>query len=351
MGGALLEHWMSGGEEFTIVDPMLETAPEGVRLVRDRSEIAEERFDTSIVAIKPPMIDDVLDSAAIAGDVLLADDGSEQPPPADWNCRWKSIQTLRVLRLKRNLGHQRAICVALCHLNIQPECQQVLIMDGDGEDVPEDIERLLSRLNRGDGARVVFAERMKRSEGSLFSFFYFVYRTLHRLLVGHRVRVGNFSVMNRQCLESLCVSWELWNHYAAAVFASKQPMALVPTARGKRLAGRSKMNFPALVMHGLSALSVFSDRISTRLLLLSAAGSAMAVVGLIVVTSIRLTTTYAIPGWATNAFGLLLLLLVQIVAFMLTSCLVVLFTRGLSQFIPARDFEHFVLRVEEVSHD
>ena len=60
MGGALLEHWMSGGEEFTIVDPMLETAPEGVRLVRDRSEIAEERFDTIIVAIKPQMIDDVL---------------------------------------------------------------------------------------------------------------------------------------------------------------------------------------------------------------------------------------------------------------------------------------------------
>ena len=107
------------------------------------------------------------------------------------------------------------------------------------------------------------------------------------------------------------------------------------------------MNFPALVMHGLSALSVFSDRITTRLLLCSAVGSATAILGLIVVTSIRLTTNLAIPGWATNAFGLLLLLLVQIVAFMLTACLVVLFTRGLSQFIPARDFEYFVLRVEE----
>ena len=60
MGGALLDHWMSGGEDFTIVDPMLDKAPEGVRLVSDRSMIADEKFDTIIVAIKPQMIDHVL---------------------------------------------------------------------------------------------------------------------------------------------------------------------------------------------------------------------------------------------------------------------------------------------------
>jgi hypothetical protein len=296
------------------------------------------------------MVDDQLVGAGMHADILLADDGSQQPQPTTWSLTWKSVRTLRILKLKRNLGHQRAICVSLCHLHNQPECQRVLIMDGDGEDAPHDILRLLSELENNGSAHVVFAERIKRSEGWMFSFFYLIYRTLHRLLVGHRVRVGNFSVMNRECLESLCVSWELWNHYAAAVFASRQPFVLVPTARGTRVAGESKMNFPALVMHGLSALSVFSDRISTRLLLFSAVGTAGAILGLIVVTSIRLATNYAIPGWATNAFGLLVLLLVQIFAFMLTSCLIVLFTRGLSQFIPVRDFEHFVLRVEEESH-
>ena len=298
-----------------------------------------------------PMIDDTMASSGLAADILVADDGSQQTQPPSWNCAWKGVQELRILRLKRNVGHQRAICVSLCHLNTQPDCERVIIMDGDGEDVPTDIPRLLYELGSTNGARVVFAERTKRSEGWVFSLFYFLYRTLHRVLVGHRVRVGNFSAINRQCLQSLCISWELWNHYAAAVFASRQPMSLIPTTRGNRLAGESRMNFPALVMHGLSALSVFSDRISTRLLLFSAAGSATAVLGLIVVTSIRLTMNLAIPGWATNAFGLLLLLLVQIVAFMLTACLVILFTRGLSQFIPARDFAHFVLRVEEKPHD
>ena len=60
MGGALLSHWMSGGERFTVVDPALETVPDGARLVRERDEIAEERFDVVIVAIKPQMVDEVL---------------------------------------------------------------------------------------------------------------------------------------------------------------------------------------------------------------------------------------------------------------------------------------------------
>lgn len=60
MGGALLSHWMQGSEQFTVVDPALDSAPDGARLVRDRSEIASETFDVVIVAIKPQMIDDIL---------------------------------------------------------------------------------------------------------------------------------------------------------------------------------------------------------------------------------------------------------------------------------------------------
>lgn len=297
-----------------------------------------------------PLVDEQLQKAGVHADVMLADDGSTLSSGEIWNFTAKNIRTIRILRLQRNLGHQRAICISLCHLRSQSDCERVLIMDGDGEDSPVDIPRLLSNLESSSSVRVVFAERDKRSEGWLFSLFYTIYRLLHRLLVGHRVRVGNFSVMKRECLESLCTSPELWNHYAAAVFANRQPMAFVSTNRAKRLAGESRMNFPALVMHGLSALSVFSDRISTRLLIVSAFATVTTLVGMVAVLLIRLTTGYAIPGWATNAFGILALLLVQIVTFMFTFCFLVLFTRGLSPFIPARDYEYFVLRIEEVWH-
>ncbi|WP_454598842.1 pyrroline-5-carboxylate reductase family protein [Qipengyuania sp. SM2507] len=60
MGGALLDHWMTGGENFTIVDPGLTSAPDGARLLADRAALGDERFDVIVVAIKPQMIDDLI---------------------------------------------------------------------------------------------------------------------------------------------------------------------------------------------------------------------------------------------------------------------------------------------------
>lgn len=297
-----------------------------------------------------PLVAVQLDEAEVCGDVLLVDDGSQEPAPAVWDLPRGGISAVRILRLHRNLGHQRAICVALCHLHAEADCSRVLVMDGDGEDSPKDIPRLLMELNRNSGIRIVFAERAKRSEGWLFSFFYALYRFLHRVLVGQRVRVGNFCIMNRECLNSLCTSSELWNHFAASAFATRQPMSFVRTNRATRLAGHSKMNFPALVTHGLSALSVFSDRISTRLLIMSGIAVCLTMIGMTVVALIRITTCYAIPGWATNAFGILAMLLVQITTFMLTFCFLILFTRGFSPFIPVRDYAFFIRQVDEVWH-
>jgi hypothetical protein len=164
------------------------------------------------------------------------------------------------------------------------------------------------------------------------------------------VRVGNFSVMNRECLESLCVSPEMWNHYAAAVYATRQPKAFVPTRRAQRLAGTSSMNFPALVTHGLSALSVFSDRISTRLLIVSLIAGLMTAAVLLVMVLLRLTTGYVVSGWAATIGGTVLLFLVQIIALVFTFCFLVLIARGQHAFIPAREYGIFVRNCTEVSH-
>mgnify|MGYP003112763108 FL=1 len=64
MGGALLEYWKRGDESYTIVDPFLEQAPEGVALVKDKAALGDKRFDVIIVAVKPQMIDDILPAYA-----------------------------------------------------------------------------------------------------------------------------------------------------------------------------------------------------------------------------------------------------------------------------------------------
>ena len=60
MGSALLSQWVSGPEAITVVDPMASDLPEKVTLVRDGSEIADQRFDCIVAAVKPQMFDDVM---------------------------------------------------------------------------------------------------------------------------------------------------------------------------------------------------------------------------------------------------------------------------------------------------
>src|SRR5262249_49894452 len=159
----------------------------------------------------------------------------------------------------RNLGHQRAIAIGLTYLYVTHQHDAVIVMDGDGEDRPADVLALIERSEAGGGSRVVFAQRKRRSEGVAFQFGYLAFRAVHRVLVGRGVEVGNFSLVPRAALARLVSVSELWNHYAAAVYQARIPLEMIPTTRGERIAGQSRMNWIALVMHGLSAVSVYSD--------------------------------------------------------------------------------------------
>jgi glycosyltransferase involved in cell wall biosynthesis len=297
-------------------------------------------------------MDVVLARHGLHPEVLLVDDASTSPvPPALVGGGYQAIQSVAVLNLRRNLGHQRAIAIGLAYVDAHTPCQAVLVMDGDGEDAPEDIPRLTKELQTTGGTRIIFAERTRRSEGWLFRLGYHCYRTLHFILTGVRVRVGNFSALPRPLLRRLtCVS-ELWNHYAAAVFKARIPHTSIPTRRAPRLRGRSKMDVVSLIVHGLSALSVYSEVIGVRMLIATGILAVMATSLLAVVVTIRLTTDLAIPGWASVLGGLILLLLLQLFTASLPFVFLILHGRGHPGFLPGRDYVHFVDRLVPVWSD
>jgi hypothetical protein len=171
---------------------------------------------------------------------------------------------------------------------------------------------------------------------------YHAYRWVHRALTGIPVRVGNFSVVPRTQLRRLVAVSELWNHYAAAVFKARLPRLLVPTTRGERLSGRSRMNFVSLVGHGLSALSVHAELIGVRMLVLTFLLTMVVCALLGTVIGLRLWTSLAIPGWATNAAGLLVIALLQMLAFAAMFVFLVLHARSHPTFLPVRDYAFFV---------
>jgi polyisoprenyl-phosphate glycosyltransferase len=94
----------------------------------------------------------------------------------------------------------------------------------------------------------------------------------------------------------LVVVSELWNHYAAAALKARLPYVTVPTHRAGRLSGRSRMNFIGLVTHGLGALSVESETIGVRMLVVSLVLMSCLVSALLATVAIRLGTGLAIPG-------------------------------------------------------
>lgn len=292
-------------------------------------------------------LNDAFQGQPVEVNLLIVDDGSAYLAsprlPAEG---LDAIRTIEILRLKRNLGHQRAIGIGLAHAQSQDCGDAVIVMDGDGQDLPRDALRLLDRCREEDWQKIIFAERARRSEGWLFKSCYLVYRLLHRLLTGQKIRVGNFSVIPAERLKGLVIMPELWNHYAAAVFNSRLPYSTLKTDRAKRLDGISKMNYVNLVVHGLSAISVFGEVVGTRLLIFCGISMGVLGLGFLAVVGIRLFTDLAVPGWATYTTGFLAALLAQIFVLATVFSLIILDSRSRMEFLPLRDHHLFVDRLE-----
>ncbi len=291
----------------------------------------------------------VLASGNLRASVLVVDDGSTERPARDFlSGDLGGIDGVEVLELNRNLGQQRAIAVAMVWIRQNRPDATLLIMDGDGQDRAEDIPRLLARFDAGNGRAIVFAERTRRSESPLFQFFYHLYRVVHVILTGYRVRVGNFSVLPGDLAEGLVVTPELWNHYAASVLRGKLPHVLVPTHRGKRLRGRSRMNFVSLVTHGLSAISVYGEIVGTRLLVMAGLLIAVALAAVGGMMALAFLSETVVPWWGVFSLGAVAVLALQSGTMAAAFAFLTLGSRHYATFLPIRDCGYFVGRLWKV---
>jgi hypothetical protein len=284
----------------------------------------------------------------------MVDDGSiHRCGSQDFKLDLAVVRSVRIVHLRRNLGHQRAIAIGLAHVERTLTCDAVLVMDADGEDTAAGaFEMIRAFSGPNDGQHAVFAARSRRTESLVFRISYVLYKIVHRILTGVSVRVGNFSILPFRYLATLTVMSELWSHYAAALFRSGLPFATIPIARGHRIAGHSRMNFVSLVTHGLSAISVFGDVLGVRLLIGSLACVAIAVLGIAAVVAIRTSTERAVPGWATYSVGILVVIVTQFMALAMSFTFTILANRVSLGVVPARDHRLFIAGTETVyPHD
>jgi hypothetical protein len=245
--------------------------------------------------------------------VVIVDDGSLHQPV--------QLQVLKdvglsgvVIRLKRNVGHQRAITIGLNYVaDTHPDMPCTVVMDSDGEDTPQSIRQLVAPLSASISASnvdVVVAQRKSRVETLRFKAFYLVYKALFQLLTGRKISFGNFMAIGPTGLKRLAAMQELWMHVAGCVLSSKLRIQTLPIDRGPRYAGKSKMNFVGLALHGFRALMVFAEDVLVRVGMMCALVAGLTVSASFLAIGLKLAN-FATPGWFSVALGILLLVLLQ----------------------------------------
>lgn len=274
--------------------------------------------------------------------VTLVDDGSDLGPQA------VVVGSLPVelVRLGCNLGHQRAIAVGLVLLVQQDLKSPVVVMDADGEDRPEAIAELW-RAHHANPDSIIVAQRRTRTENVRFRTFYRVYRWLFRVSTGKKLDFGNFALLPADAVKRLVLMNELWNHFPAAVMRSRLPIVKVPIDRGTRYAGRSRMNFTALVNHGLSAIAAFIDSVFARLLVATVALLGVFAAGGLTVLAVRIWGTWGVPGWATTALGTIVLGLLQLLGLLVVVTFLTLAQRSNAGPPPASFAARYICKVEK----
>ena len=135
---------------------------------------------------------------------------------------------------------------------------------------------------------------------------------------------------------------EIWNHYAASVYHAKLPLEKIPIPRGDRILGKSKMNIISLVVHGMSAISVFGEAVAVRLLCIVSLFMLLTLAGLGATVFIKICTDLAIPGWATNLSGILSIVLLNFLLLAIFAVLLMLNSRNRLSFLPIRDWQYFI---------
>jgi polyisoprenyl-phosphate glycosyltransferase len=140
-----------------------------------------------------------LDAIPDLYEVIVVDDGSTDRTRSmlldvhSRDPRWK------LLFFSRNFGHQAAVSAGLHY-----SCgDAVAVMDGDLQDPPEELHRLLDAWR--DGYQVVYAIRTLRKESLLKRLVYCAFYRVLRVLSAIRIPLdsGDFCVMDRAVVEVL----------------------------------------------------------------------------------------------------------------------------------------------------
>ena len=210
-------------------------------------------------------INSILEAQENNFSVLIINDASTESRP-DTTFNLVNLKSIKIINMKENKGHARCNAAGLKYILENEEFDYVIPMDGDGEDRPEEIKQFIDNLNYYPN-KVIVGERIKRSEGVFFKFCYFIHKIITFVFTGQSIKFGNYSFIPKSTVQKMVKEKATWSSFSGSLAKTEKDRATVPSIRGIRYFGPTKMNFKSLVIHSLSIIGVFKISLILRSIL------------------------------------------------------------------------------------
>ncbi len=176
------------------------------------------------------------------------------------------IKSVKIINMKENQGHARCIASGLKYIFDNDEFDYLIPMDGDGEDRAEEISKFIEFLNY-DKSKPIVGERVKRSEGLIFKLCYKFHKIITYVFTGQSIKFGNYTCLPRSTVEKMINEKATWSSFSGSLSKLEKNRSTIPSIRGERYFGPSKMSFYNLIKHSLSIIAVFKINIIIRSIL------------------------------------------------------------------------------------
>ena len=192
--------------------------------------------------------------------LIINDASSIHPPELYKPTNFKSVE---LLNMRNNKGHARCNAFGIRYIFQNKKFDNLILMDGDGEDRPEEIKSLIKKIKENSNLSVV-AKRVKRSEGLFFQSLYQLHKLITFIFTGQSINFGNYSILTRNDVEKLHTKASLWSSYSGSVKKNIKPLQEINSIRGLRYFGPSQMSLFRLIIHSLSIIAVFKYNVFLR---------------------------------------------------------------------------------------
>ena len=194
--------------------------------------------------------------------VIIINDASTENRP-EFSIDLGNLKSIQVISMKENRGHARCNAAGLKHINEKEEFDYVIPMDGDGEDRPEELSLFIEKIKEYPDI-VITAERVKRSEGFIFKFCYLAHKYLTLIFTGQTIKYGNYTCLPKSVVNEMANEPATWSSFSGALAKISKDRKSIPSERGTRYFGPSKMSFVKLLKHSLSIIAVFKITLLIR---------------------------------------------------------------------------------------